>query len=299
MSTTTASKPSTAPALGQPAYRDIAVAVMDMPADGAALAAAAALARNHGAELDVLQVLPMPLPAVDAWALIPDPSLTERYAELRAAAAKHTTELERRLPTLGVQGRVQVLEAFYESPTSVLAAAARRTDISVLARPVNAPASTARVHAQFAGLLLESGRPVIVVPAELDTPCLPPRHVTIAWADTSESARAVHDALPLLRTAESVDVVMVDPVASQLEEAGAFGDALAAHLKRHGVSTRLHVEKSRGRHVSRVILDRASRSRAHLIVAGGYGHSRLREWVVGGTTRALFHDSPVPLFFSH
>lgn len=299
MSSVTASQHPTGPSLAYAEYRDIAVAVLDQPGDGLSLSIAAAIARAHGAELDILQVLPLPLPAADAWALIPDAALMERYAELREAATRHTAELQRRLPTLGVEGRVQVLEAFYESPAGVLAAAARRADLSIITRPTHAPEDIAITHAYFAGLLLESGRPVVVVPSGVELPCLPPRHATVAWSDSRESARAVHDALPLLQTAETVDIVMVDPVASQLEDAGTFGEALAAHLTRHGVITRIHVEKSRGRRISRVIMDRASRSRSQLIVAGGYGHSRLREWITGGTTRALFHESAVPVFFSH
>ncbi|MDY1546949.1 universal stress protein [Luteibacter sahnii] len=292
-------QPSAGPSRQPAAFRDIAVIANDLPCDSAALATAAALARHHGAELDVVQVLAMPLSAVDAWSLVPDPACVERYAQIREAAAKRALAFQRGLPPLGVEGRVLTFEAYGESPAGIAATAARRADLSVIARPDGPPSDASRVHDVFAALLLESGRPVLLVPAGHASPSLPPRHAVIAWSDTREAARAVHDALPLLASAETVDILMVDPVASFLEDTASFGSVLAAHLERHGVTARIVTETSRGRLVAGVILDRASRAKAQLIVAGGYGHSRLREWVIGGTTRNLFFDTPVPILFSH
>lgn len=282
----------------EPVYRDIAVVLTQTPGEETSLNVAASLARRFGGELEVLQVLAMPAPVTDAWALMPDPDLMARYARIREAAAKRTVDLDGRMKSLGVTGRVHVLEALFDSPPDVAAAGARRTDLAVISRPANAPADAALVHRYFAGLLLESGRPVLVVPTTCDV-ALPPRHAVVAWSETRECARAVHDALPLLEAAEVVDIVMVDPVPTGFEGADAFGTSLAAHLSRHGVATRIVTDKSRGRPVSRIILDRASRARAQLIVAGGYGHSRLREWALGGTTRELFLDSAIPVLFAH
>jgi len=289
----------TSPAGSHQALRDIAVVVSRLPADLTSLTVAASLARRYGAELDVVQVLPLPLPVADAWSFVADPACMEWYVELREQAARQSVELQRRLDSLGVAGHVRVVESFYDAPTGVAAAAARHADLSVIARPADAPADASRAHGYFSSLLLESGRPVLMVPSATEASTLPPRHVVIAWADTSEATRAVHDAMPLLQTAETVDIVMVDPVENAIENAATFGAALSAHLGRHGVTPRVIVDKSRGRPISRIILDRASRARAQLIVAGGYGHSRMREWVIGGTTRGLFLDSPIPVLFSH
>jgi len=298
MSSTPAMQPSATASRERSIYRDIAVVTTDMPGDASALTAAAALARRYGAELEILQVLAMPLPAVDAWALIPDPACTSRYADLRAQAARRSAEFQRRLPSLGVEGRVHTFEAFYESVAGMAATAARRADLGVIGRPL-ASSDAAAIHDRFAALLLESGRPVLLVPGDREPPKLPPRHALVAWSDTREAARAVHDALPLLEAAESVEILMVDPTANFLEDAANFGTTLCAHLERHGVAAHVVTEKTRGRYISGVILDRASRAKAQLIVAGGYGHTRLREWVIGGTTRDLFFDSPVPILFSH
>lgn len=299
MSSHAAAPSQSSPIGSHQAIRDIAVVVTRPPADLTSLAVAASLARRYGAELDVVQVLPLPLPVADAWSFVPDPACVEWYVELREQAARQSIDLRRRVASLGVTGSVRVVESFYDAPAGLAAAAARHADLSVIARPSDAPADASRAHAYFCSLLFESGRPVLVVPVGSEASILPPRHVVIAWAATSEATRAVHDALPLLRTAETVDIVMVDPVESAIENAATFGAALSAHLERHGVTPRVIVDKSRGRPISRIILDRASRARAQLIVAGGYGHSRMREWVMGGTTRGLFLDSPIPVLFSH
>src|SRR3989339_65490 len=77
------------------------------------------------------------------------------------------------------------------------------------------------------------------------------------------------------------------------------GGDIATHLARHGVRANVVVRESNGREVSALLMEHAGAMPAHLIVAGGYGRSRLREWAVGGVTRELLFGSPVPVFFSH
>jgi nucleotide-binding universal stress UspA family protein len=278
--------------------RDIAAVVTQLPGDNLAVTAAGILARRAGARLTVLQMLAMPTEVTDAWALIPDPSLMERYAEIRAEAAHQTHDLQHRLSAMRIDGEVRTLEALYSAPPSLAAAAARRADLVVMARPSGSPADVGTAHAYFAGLLLESGRPVVVIPEGTHAQ-LPPRHAIVAWADTAESARATHDALPLLEAAEAVDVVLVDVASHALESAEGSVDSLLAHLRGHGVRANLITCSSRGSSVGHALLDQASRRHAQLIVAGGYGHGRLREWAIGGTTRELFLDSTIPVLFSH
>lgn len=278
--------------------RDIAVLIPRQSGDTLAVSMAGQLARRAGAQLHLLQMLSMPVMAADAWALIPDPSLTERYAELRADAAQRARDWEHRLTGMHVAGEVRTLEVLYVAPSALAAAAARQTDLIIMARSSGSPGDVSIAHTYFAGLLLESGRPVIVVP-EGTKAHLPPKHVLVAWADTAEAARAVHDALPLLEAAETVDVVIVDADKSDTEATTRSVETLMAHLRAHDVPTNLINCSSRSSSVGHALLDQASRRRAQLIVAGGYGHGRLREWALGGTTRELFMDSPIPVLFSH
>ncbi|NID14602.1 universal stress protein [Luteibacter yeojuensis] len=278
--------------------RDIAVVLAQLTGDMSAITLAGSLARRAGANLHLLQMLAMPVEATDAWALIPDPSLVQRYADIRTQATRQAREMEHRLSAMRVRGEVRTLEALCSAPPAMAAAAARRTDLCVLGRPGDSPSEVSMAHAYFAGLLLESGRPVLVVP-EGTAARLPPRHAVVAWADSAEAARAVHDALPFLEASEAVDVVIVDAPKAALETAGRSVEGLLAHLREHGVRAELTTCSSGHGPVSRALLDQAHRKQAQLIVAGGYGHGRVREWAVGGTTRELFLESPVPVLFSH
>ncbi|WP_448098552.1 universal stress protein [Luteibacter yeojuensis] len=278
-------------------YADIAVAMTGAPGDAAALDAAATLARAYGSRLDVLQLLVMPAPIIDAWGLMPDAGFGEVYADMREAGRKSVEVLRSRLAELAVPGDARLLEALCVEPSSLAAMAVRRNDLVVIATPYRAPIDTSVVHAYFSGLLLESGRPVLLVPSGKAYP-LPPRHVMVAWSDTPEAARAVHDAMPFLRAADSVEIVTASPTA-----AGGDDDAgrasLVEHLAHHGVkTTSATINPGRGS-TGMALIDHATRIHADLIVAGGYGHGRFREWALGGTTRDLFLEAALPVLFSH
>jgi nucleotide-binding universal stress UspA family protein len=279
-------------------FRDIAAVVMQLSGDQVAVTVAGLLARRSRSRLTVLQMLAMPVAETDAWALIPDPTLLQRYAQIRANGEQQAGDMRHRLSAMRVSGDVLTLEALHLSPPALAAAASRRADIIFMTRPATSAADVAVAHAYFASLLLESGRPIVVVP-EGTTAHLPPRHAIVAWSDSAEAARAVHDALPILEAAETVDVVVVDAPVDGAETAVRSARSLLIHLKHHGVVANLITCSSRGTTISHALLDQASRRRAQLIVAGGYGHGRLREWAIGGTTRELFHESRVPVLFSH
>ena len=150
----------------------------------------------------------------------------------------------------------------------------------------------------FAELLFQSGRPLLAIPPQ--HPCeWPVRHAVVAWQPTREAARALHDALPLLAQAASVDVLMVDPQPRSGGHGELPGADIGAHLARHGLQVNV-VARERGRDsVATALLRHAAETGAGLLVAGGFGHSRLREWVLGGTTRELLDALHLPVLFSH
>jgi nucleotide-binding universal stress UspA family protein len=128
---------------------------------------------------------------------------------------------------------------------------------------------------------------------------LPARHVVVAWRPTREAARALHDAMPLLHAAETVDVLELDPVGGERGDGPQPGADIAVHLARHGLKVRVVVQKRTGESVAMALLGHVVQSGAGLLVAGGYGHSRFREWALGGVTRELLKSSSVPVLFSH
>jgi len=151
-------------------------------------------------------------------------------------------------------------------------------------------------HDYFVALLLESGRPVLVIPPR-SVVSMPMKRITIAWQPTREATRAVHDALPLLKGAERVDVLTIhDDGAADTD---ASGRRMVKYLARHGVEAYPVSRPTLGQTVATAILQYTREMHAHLLVAGGYGHSRLREWALGGVTRELLIATDLPMLFGH
>lgn len=298
--TETAARVTTRTTAMRHAIGDILVVALDSPADTAAGCCAALIAVEQKATLTILRVVPVPPPATDTWALMPDVTYAECVADALARGQAHCDALRERVLGQGVTATARVTEALGIASAATAAREARRSaDIIVMGRPSALAPERRQAYAHFGTLLVEAGRPVLVVPPDFKPGAAPARRILVAWKNSPQAVRAVNDALPLLARAERVDLLLVDPTPSALEHAGEFGARIAAHLERHGVTCSVIVERSRGRTIGSSIVDRASHSRAQLIVAGGYGHSRLHAWALGGTTRTLFRNASVPVFFSH
>src|SRR5262245_25275755 len=205
--------------------------------------------------------------------------LDQRAQEFRAAIRTSSRRVEWR-SVVGLQADVVAREA-------------RAADLVIIG---NARASRDPFRTLDPGsFILKAGRPVLVVPAGVTA--LPPRRVAVAWKDVREARRAVQDALPFLREAESVMIVQVserggDQASSRLRD-------VANYLVRHGVATvderLLPVDATAANSLLRFMAD----ENISLVAAGGYGHSRLGEWAYGGVTRDLLAESPVCCLFSH
>lgn len=182
-----------------------------------------------------------------------------------------------------------------EDSATAAALHARYADLAILgqADPENPPPGPGVVEA----VLLGSGRPVLVVPyigAEAMG-----RRVLIAWNATREAARAVNDALPLIAAAEQVTVLSINPERGIAGEGDLPAADIALHLARHGVRAEAAYTEAEDVSVGDLILSRAADLGADLIVMGGYGHSRAREFVLGGATRNLLRHMTVPVLLSH
>ncbi|MCC6779831.1 MAG: universal stress protein [Hyphomicrobiales bacterium] len=147
-----------------------------------------------------------------------------------------------------------------------------------------------------AAVILRAGRPVLLVPAGVDK--LETRRVLVAWKDTRATRRAVRDALPFLRTASHVMIVEVCEPGSEMRSQHQIED-VSRYLQRHKVEVAVKAFLQTAASPAQELLRFAEDEKADLIVAGGYGHSRLGEWMLGGVTRSLLHDSPRCCLFSH
>jgi nucleotide-binding universal stress UspA family protein len=146
-------------------------------------------------------------------------------------------------------------------------------------------------------LALHSERPLLVVP-HIGTATPPGKTVLLCWNGRREAGRAASGALPLLAKAESVTVLVIDPPNVD-ENRRIAGDDVVTWLTRHGVKASLQRDSSAESDIGNVILSRAADCSADLVVMGIYGHSRLREMVMGGASRTVLSSMTVPLLIAH
>jgi nucleotide-binding universal stress UspA family protein len=180
------------------------------------------------------------------------------------------------------------------SPTELLAREARAADL-IIVGPRH-PAGKARDFVDPGVILLRVGRPVLVVP-DIVAPLQLHRPV-VAWKDTRECRRAVRDALPLLQQAKEVLLLGVGEDDNETRERKVLAD-VAGYLVRHRVVVAEEIWRRPRSPVATELLRFVRDENADLIVAGGYGHSRLGEWIFGGVTHELLGDSPVCCLLSH
>jgi nucleotide-binding universal stress UspA family protein len=146
-------------------------------------------------------------------------------------------------------------------------------------------------------LIFDSGRPVIVFPDDQDRDVSASfRNIAVAWDFSRSATRALADALPLLQAAESVRIFVVDDKVIQTSTAVA---ALLDHLTTHDVQASFEEVTSDTRSIGEVIEAYVAEHRIDLLVMGAYGHSRLREFILGGATRSVLGHPPTWVLLSH
>lgn len=278
--------------------RDLLLPITGTAGDENAMSAAIALASAYDAHLAVVQPVALPSGLWGMAPATPDLMLSEMYADIRAEADKQAAQLRSRLDKESISWEVRVDEPRLIDPPRRMAFQARYADLSVMTAPKQGADDAAVVQAYFSALLFESGRPVLVVPPHHPME-VPLRHVVVAWKPARESTRALHDSLTLLAGATSIDVVIVDPAVSDMGHGADPGVDIATHLSRHGLRVNVVSIPRTGGTVATTLLRHAAESNAQLLIAGGYGHSRLREWALGGTTRELLQALHLPILFSH
>lgn len=220
-----------------------------------------------------------------ASAEIADVGREEVTAELKAAEGRFVEALAKSSTKYNWRGE-------YDFPAAALGDAAAGYDLVVVGQDRGLLRRDVYTTVIVGDLLMAAGRPVLVAPAGLAE--LPARNVLIAWKNSPEAKRAIVDALPFLAKAKKVHVIQV----GEAEDGRRSLDAVQSHLAAHRISATAEV-RPRTQDVDAEILASAKAGEAELIVAGGYGHSRMREWVLGGVTRTLLTKSPIAALLSH
>jgi nucleotide-binding universal stress UspA family protein len=183
-------------------------------------------------------------------------------------------------------------EAATGSVGDALARLARCYDLTILPQPDPTGMDTSDV---VEGVLFGSGRPLVVVPYIQARPEI--RNVLIAWDGGAPAARVISHAVPLLAMARHVEILSIGAEAG--DRPFLSGRDLARHLARHGITSEPRRVTGADIGVSDLMLSHAADIGADLIVMGGYGHSRLREIVLGGATREILRSMTVPVLMSH
>ena len=279
--------------------REIFVPLLRNASDDAALDAALAIAGAHSAHIAALVTLEMPIPLVSEFGYVPVEFNQYQLDEASADAERRAGLARARLARQAISSEVRVTRAMALWSEETAALHALHCDFSVLGRPdPGTDAGSPRFGLGFRSLLLRSGRPVLVVPAEAAV--VPaPRRVELAWKPSPEAARAVHEALPLLARDAQVDVLLVDPQVGEGGHGEQPGADIARHLARHGLEVNVVERPREGRSTAQSLLQHAGEAGAELLVMGGYGHHHWRELVLGGTTRSVLRDARLPVFFAH
>ncbi len=147
-------------------------------------------------------------------------------------------------------------------------------------------------------LVLETGRPILVVPYAGEFTNVGKR-VVVAWDTGRESVRAVNDAIPLMQNAKKVKVIAINPHKKGKKHGEIPADDITRHLKRHGIKAEADHFSTKGIDEGSLILNTAADEQADLLVMGAYGHHRFRELILGGVTRAIFEQMTMPVLMSH
>ena len=215
-----------------------------------------------------------------------------RASEKAAQAAASRFDAAARRAALSAASRI--MTTTLPGAPDLFGPLARRFDMSVVAQAE--PNKIAPEELIIEAALFGSGRPALIVPY-IHKDGLKLDRVLLCWDGGRAAARAFGDAMPLLRRATAVDVVAVTTEPPKSDEIA--GADVAEMLARHGLAVALRRIGADGIGVANTILNHAADTGANLIVMGGYGHSRLREFVLGGTTREMLAAMTVPTLMSH
>jgi nucleotide-binding universal stress UspA family protein len=286
-------------------FKDILVALDSAPAARGRIELAAALAERFGAHLIGLHAaLAAEAPRRRGYfdyfdhSLL-DPLYREYREKLEAEAERARALFEEIASRHGVSAEWRTASGY---PSEVTALNGRYVDLIVLGQldPDDPQAMLFRPLPEEVALGV--GRPILVVPYAGSWKEIG-RRVLVGWDASREATRAVNDAMPLLAGAQTVTILAIDPADGPADHGAGHGEVpgadIALHLARHGVAATTEATVSAGIGAGNALLSRASDLEADLLVMGAYGHSRVRELLLGGATRTVLESMTLPVLMAH
>ncbi|MBV9884318.1 MAG: universal stress protein [Sphingomonadaceae bacterium] len=249
------------------------------PGHGARLATAIALARSRAGHIICVQVLPPPM-------AVGDPAGAVTVAEMIEAMERTAREFQEEVELSLEQAELEwTWLRLMEDATTAIVSHSRLADLILLGADESV--------LPLAPVVLDARTPVLAVPRQgAGFPAGAP--AVLAWNGSHPAANAMRAALPLLRDMEITHILVVDQDDEEFPAARAL-----EYLSHHALNAEIHWRHSEGGRVAETILTFAGHVEAGLIVAGAFGHNRIRELLLGSVTRELTRRSPLPLFLSH
>ena len=236
-----------------------------------------------------------PIVPVASTGYIPPEVIETQQHDSEVAAKAAMSHFSAAADRAGVTAAPTMLAASFAGAGEQFGQIARRFDLAIVGQAE--PEKGGTVEELIAeSVLFESGRPVIVVPYIQKAPLKLDR-VMACWDGSRQAARAIADAIPLLERAGQVEVVIVSNERGKKDEIP--GADMGQHLARHGLKVDIKRISEGSIDVADAILSYAADFSADFIVMGGYGHSRLREFVLGGVTHSILRSMTAPVLMSH
>jgi nucleotide-binding universal stress UspA family protein len=254
---------------------------------------AISVANTFGAHITGIAFIYEPIIPDTVLGGIPTDLIEVQREENTKAANAAAGRFETAAKAAGASAATRILDASLAGAATTFGRIARRFDVTVVGQAQ--PGHGAGEELMIEGALFESGRPVIVVPY-IQKQGLRLERVMACWDGGRTAARAIADAMPLFERAKAIDLVIVAEHGKNDEITGAN---MSEHLARHGLAVEVKRIAKGDISVQSAILSYAADSGADFIVMGGYGHSRLREFILGGVTRSMLASMTVPVMMSH
>ncbi|MBO6755146.1 MAG: universal stress protein [Roseibium sp.] len=268
--------------------------VVDLSGSRPASKYAIELARQYDAHITGLAISFEPV--VPAFAAAPMPvDYLQAAHEQSVGAAKHAkAEFDELARLAAVKSESRMAEILTGGPLESVMTHCRTTDLVVIGQ-ANPDAPEPMRELLIETVLFESGVPVLLVPY-IGTKSFEPNNVLVGWDGSSTATRAVHASLPLLEKADKITVLVIEKEQSRDSQPGAD---IATYLARHNMDVTIEVISNPQTGVADAVLNYVSDHGNDLVVMGGYGHSRMREFLFGGATREILSAMTVPVFMAH
>lgn len=258
---------------------------------------ATTLARRHSSHVIGYMPIPGPIlmPVATPMAMVPfDDTMRSRYREMLPTVQ---ATFEKRMVAEGVSFEFRSDEQTGLNLSHGITAQARTSDLVIVQMRQSDGKVTADSIDNVADIVMASGRPVLAVPPELSRPFACDR-VTVAWNASREAARAAFDCVPLLAKASEVDLVWINPQDTPMGNVDIAGAEIANVLARHDINVIANPITS-ARKAGPAIVEQAITNASDLLILGAYGHSRLRERILGGATQHILRHPPCAILLSN